>query len=167
MGDIHMKKLVIFDLDGTVLDSSHRQLTDSNGMLDLNHWRENSTPEKVLQDSVLPLASVMRAAFFENQIVAICTARVMEKADWQLLEKHGLFFHYAMYRQNSDTRPDAEMKRDKITDLLVNKLKIPVSRYSDILLFDDNQSVLTMAQNLGISAHCAIQTNEKLRGIFL
>jgi hypothetical protein len=38
----------IYDLDHTLLDSSHRQATLPNGDLDLAHWIENSTPEKVM-----------------------------------------------------------------------------------------------------------------------
>ena len=39
--------IYIFDLDGTVIDSSHRQLALPNGDIDLTHWRENSTKEKI------------------------------------------------------------------------------------------------------------------------
>ena len=31
-----MIKQILFDLDGTTIDSSHRQVTDSKGNLDLN-----------------------------------------------------------------------------------------------------------------------------------
>ena len=33
-----IKQISIFDLDGTTIDSSHRQNTDSKGNLDLNKW---------------------------------------------------------------------------------------------------------------------------------
>ena len=52
----------IFDLDHTVIDSSHRQATLPNGDLNLQHWRENATPEKIAQDSLLPLADEWKKA---------------------------------------------------------------------------------------------------------
>jgi len=58
-----IKNITIFDLDGTVLDSSHRQATKPDGTLDLAKWFENATPEKIFQDKVLPLAQQMRKRF--------------------------------------------------------------------------------------------------------
>ncbi len=59
-----MKKTIFtFDLDGTVIDSSHRAtLTVDNGqvVLDLNAWRQDSTYENIMKDSLLPLANYMR-----------------------------------------------------------------------------------------------------------
>ena len=52
----------IFDLDHTVIDSSHRQATRPDGSLDLDHWRENSTPAMIEADSLLPLANEWRKA---------------------------------------------------------------------------------------------------------
>jgi hypothetical protein len=51
--------IYIFDLDHTVIDSSHRQLTRADGSLDLDHWIENCTREKIYQDKLLPLAKLM------------------------------------------------------------------------------------------------------------
>jgi FMN phosphatase YigB (HAD superfamily) len=53
-------KTYIFDLDHTVIDSSHRQLTKADGSLDLAHWIENNTPEKIAADTELPLANHWR-----------------------------------------------------------------------------------------------------------
>ena len=37
--------ILIFDLDGTTIDSSHRHATLPDGTLNLAKWIENSTPE--------------------------------------------------------------------------------------------------------------------------
>ena len=66
----------IFDLDGTVIDSSHRKATLPDGSLDLDHWIENCTPEKIAGDSLLPLAGYMRQVYPHHEVL-ICTARVM------------------------------------------------------------------------------------------
>lgn len=141
--------LHIFDIDGTLADSRHRQNTHADGSLDLDHWRENSTPEKVALDQELPLAYMMRGCYRAGDTVAICTARVMRQPDWDWLERHNLHFHHAMHRQEGDTRPDAELKHDKIIDLLVNKLRrLPGP---DVVLYDDNVSVLAMAEKMGLT----------------
>jgi len=48
--------IYIFDLDHTVVDSSHRQATRPDGSLDLDHWREHSTAKLIERDTLLPLA---------------------------------------------------------------------------------------------------------------
>lgn len=156
--------LHIFDIDGTVANSSHRKNTRPDGSLCLDRWRENSTPEKIANDKPLPLASLMRGCFRAGDTVAICTARVMSEADWNWLEKHGLNFHYAMHRQSGDNRADAVLKREKILDLLVNKLKrLPGP---DVILYDDNQSVLSMGRNLGLTVVNATTENNAISGSF-
>jgi len=45
-----IKNILIFDLDGTTIDSSHRQATKADGTLDLQAWFKNATPEKIHDD---------------------------------------------------------------------------------------------------------------------
>lgn len=159
-----MRTLHIFDLDMTVLCSKHRQATLPCGALDLEHWRENSTPEKVALDSCLPLAEKMRDCWRAGHLVAICTARVMSRADWELLEREKLFFHFALHRGENDTRRDHDLKREKITDLFI-RMRLAVYRWNDVYLYDDNQAVLTMAESLGIKTIDSIAENARLQGM--
>ena len=46
---------ILYDLDGTIIDSSQRIKFKEDGSLDLEHWRENSTKENIFQDRLLPL----------------------------------------------------------------------------------------------------------------
>jgi hypothetical protein len=64
--------IYIFDLDHTVIDSSHRQITRADGSLDLDHWIENCTREKIYQDKLLPLARLMRSAYSQGHQVIVC-----------------------------------------------------------------------------------------------
>ena len=82
--------LFIFDLDGTTIDSSHRQNTLPDGSLNLDAWIRNNTPEKILADSLLPLAEKMRGVNREMDTVAVITARVMQDADLAFLKLNGL-----------------------------------------------------------------------------
>ena len=58
-----------FDLDGTVIDSSHR-LGDS-----LDDWRRMNTPDNIAADSCLPLFDQMLDAINDGLDVIICTSR--------------------------------------------------------------------------------------------
>jgi FMN phosphatase YigB (HAD superfamily) len=156
--------IYIFDLDGTVIDSSHRQLALPNGDIDLTHWRENSTKEKIFRDELLPLARYMKRAIANpNTKTAICTARNLGKYDYQYLQQKNLVTDFILSRQNGDDRPDADMKREKIFNLLVS-LKIPRNRWKiSATIFDDNKSVLRMAKNdLNIISVNATKFNERI-----
>ena len=74
----------IFDIDGTVIDSSHRQ-GDT-----LDDWRRMNTSDNIGKDSTLPLFDQMRDAINEGQDVIICTSRVMGDADFRWLTDHGI-----------------------------------------------------------------------------
>ena len=69
----------IFDLDGTVIDSSHRQ-GDT-----LADWRRMNTVGNIMRDRLLPLAGKMQTAIQDGLDVWICTSRVMGKADFAFL----------------------------------------------------------------------------------
>ena len=69
----------IFDLDGTVIDSSHRH-GDS-----LADWRRMNTVGNIMRDRLLPLAGKMQGAILDGLDVWICTSRVMGKADFAFL----------------------------------------------------------------------------------
>ncbi len=80
----------IFDLDDTVIDSSHRQRLLSGGSIDLDYWRAHSTVGLIARDSLLPLAVKMQEAIADDLDVWICTSRVMGAADYAFLRMHGL-----------------------------------------------------------------------------
>ena len=48
-------RICIYDLDGTIIDSSHRARHDQNGILDLEHWKANNTKENIFKDDLLNL----------------------------------------------------------------------------------------------------------------
>ena len=95
----------IFDLDHTVIDSSHRQATRPDGSLDLDHWREHSTPDLIERDTLLPLAHEWRKIHRKGGTIIVCTARVMGYADYFYLGSRGMFAEKIISRQEGDTRP--------------------------------------------------------------
>lgn len=150
----------IFDLDHTVIDSSHRQLTRPDGSLDLDAWRENCTAEMIGRDSLLPLARTMRAAYAKGHTVIVCTARVLSRHDLTYLSDNDLRYHAILSRADGDDTPDAILKRRA---LLSHFRGQPVARWARrSVFFDDNQSVLKMAKSLGMMTRDAILLNQNL-----
>ena len=153
----------IFDLDHTIIDSSHRQSYLPDGSLDLVHWRENSTAEKVAQDTLLPLARVMASAHNVNIRIIVCTARVMASADYYFLQQHGLFADYILSRPEGDTSGDAQLKIRLLNDF-VQSQGISWKRFiQGAVMFDDNQTVIKALKAIGLNVVDAVQTNNNLK----
>ena len=153
-------KYVIFDLDATVIDSSHRQITKADGSLDLAAWKKNSTYDKVMRDRLLPLANHWK--FLQekkNVYIAVLTARVMGDADYDYLNFKGLKAREIMSRAFFDHRPDHNMKRTK---MLAFMAKHNITDPRKITFYDDNKNVLDMLTFLGINAKNSIPINKRL-----
>ena len=158
-----MNTFKIWDLDGTVIDSSHRYSTLPNGDIDLPQWIADNTRENIEQDKLLPLARLMRSNYRQGDIVIICTARVLGVWDHVFLADHGIKAQFILSRALGDNRGDAEMKRQKLLALFAD-LKIPFARWTrNATFYDDNQGVLDMAEKLGIRTRNAVQLNSKLK----
>ena len=152
----------IWDLDGTVIDSSHRYSTLANGDIDLPRWIADNTRENIEQDKLLPLARLMRSNYRQGDIVIICTARVLGVWDHCFLAENGIKAQFILSRAIGDNRGDAELKRQKLFALFAD-LKVPFARWSKAATFyDDNLGVLAMAEKLGIRTRNAVQLNFKL-----
>jgi phosphoglycolate phosphatase-like HAD superfamily hydrolase len=152
--------IVIFDLDGTVIDSSHRHLSKPDGSLDLAHWIENCTPEKIFADRLLPLARAMRAMHKAGHHIVICTARVMGESDLAYLANNGLPYHGLLSRAEGDTRPDADMKVCLLDRYLFN-LGYGSIREANCIMFDDNLSVLEAMRKQGVIVINATKENAR------
>lgn len=81
-------KIKIFDMDGTIVDSTHRYRTmvgvDGVERIDLQYWRDNEY--KAMSDGLLPLASYYQACLKSPDIyVIIATARVLNVPDMQFI----------------------------------------------------------------------------------
>jgi hydroxymethylpyrimidine pyrophosphatase-like HAD family hydrolase len=88
-----IKRVAIYDMDGTIVDSSHRYRTivDDNGeRIDLEYWRENEY--RAFEDQLLPMAEQYQKDLVDSECYTIiATARVMNDPDWQFVkEKLGM-----------------------------------------------------------------------------
>ena len=82
-------RVSIYDMDGTIVDSSHRYrtITDENGIrIDLDYWRENEY--RAFDDSLLPMAAQYRTDLLDPcAYVIIATAREMHAPDWRFVKE--------------------------------------------------------------------------------
>jgi hypothetical protein len=142
-----MARYNIFDLDGTVVDSSHRHVAKPDGSFCLDGWRANCTPEKIMQDKLLPLAQAWRAAWSAGNLVIVCTARVMTAWDFDFLRHHGLHFDRVLSRHGAnDMRPDPELKVANLSSINVDFRKV------SNIFYEDNDAVRDAVVELGIKA---------------
>jgi hypothetical protein len=158
--------LYIFDLDGTAIDSSHRANTLADGSLNLAAWRENSTPEMIARDSLLPLGEqwrdmVARGLEGTHVKIAIITARVMGAADLQYLDDNGLAYDYIYSRNEGDHMPDDMLKK-----IMLHRLARDMGRSMKWLqnfawFYDDNLGVIEMGGDLGINMVNSTLYNQK------
>lgn len=153
---------VIFDLDGTVIDSRHRQATKADGSLDLDHWIERNKPELIMQDSLLPLARVMRIIKRNGHKVIVCTARSYQIADEEFLWANGLDYDVYLSRAaKGDTRDDATLKTELLNDYFKGLGFKSVSSAKPIM-FDDNLRVIDAMIKLGVTVYDATLANRRL-----
>ena len=153
-----MQQLVnIFDLDHTLIDSSHRmnKFKDSSYDLDIDYWLENNTHENIMQDRLLPLVELFKE-FQKTQFTNIAvTARSLSISDFQYLEKNGLNFHMILHRENS-IELDHVLKEKKLQELFDS------GKYLPFLALDDKDDNLTIFKKFGFKCFNAIQFNKKL-----
>lgn len=153
---------VIFDLDGTVIDSSHRQSTKADGSLDLDHWIERNKPDMIMRDSLLPLARVMRIIKGNGHTVIVCTARAYQIADEEFLALHGLNYDAYLSRDaKGDMRDDATLKVE-LLNAYFKGLGFRSVEAAKPMMFDDNLKVLDAMTKIGIMAYDATQANKRL-----
>ncbi len=162
--------LAIFDLDHTVIDSSHRvePCILEGGDLDLNKYRKEAcTREQVYKDTLLPLAEVMKGYMAQGAEVAICTARHMFRHDYDYLKKVGLkpriiLSRDKLYKHFGDRSRQLYVSGDatyKGAYLELLKTKYP---NHELVLYDDHQGVLAQARKHGVRAIDALSMNKRI-----
>ena len=152
----------IFDLDHTIVDSSHRQATRPDGSLDLDHWREQSTPAMIERDTLLPLAHEWRKAHRQGAQSIVCTARVMGIADYRYLTSRGLFADKVISRREGDRTADDLLKLRSLKQYAATQGESWARFVKTSVMFDDNLNVINTLANHGLTVHNAILLNKEL-----
>lgn len=133
--------IVIFDIDGTVADASHRL-----------HWIQTKPKNwKAFSSSmdkdppIENICTIARRCYAAGDTVLFCTGRSQEHRaiteSW--LAKHGLSYAALFMRSRGDFRQDFEVKRDVLD-------RIRALFGEPDLVFEDRQQVVDMWRSQGI-----------------
>ena len=146
----------IFDLDGTVIDSSHRQ-GDT-----LADWRRMNTVGNIMRDRLLPLAGKMQSAILDGLDVWICTSRVMGKADFAFLRMQSLLPNGGpvIHRiSDADDRDCGTLKLAKLQGMAAS-MGVSWARFAnDSIMFDDSIDVQATMRDAGLRVVDPVQFN--------
>ena len=138
-------KIYIFDLDGTIIDSSHRATHDENGQIDLNGWKEKSTKEFIFQDSLLPLYAKLQEVYKNGDMVILCTARELGKWDLEYIHSHNIYYDRIISRPKGNNTIDCDLKKSQLRYLF----NLPQYRNQLKIFYDDNGNNLMALAVLG------------------
>jgi len=149
-------KIYIFDLDGTIIDSSHRATHDEEGNIDLKGWKEKSTKDYIFQDSLLPLYAKLQEVYKNGDMVILCTARELGKWDYEYINMHNIYYDRIISRPKGNQTKDHILKKNQCRYLFT------LPQYKDIekWFFDDNWSNLEALAELGAVVSDARQWNK-------
>lgn len=107
-----IKRVAIYDMDGTIVCSRHRYRTikDASGeRIDLQYWRDNQF--RAMDDSLLPLADQYKADLADPHCyVIIATARVMNGPDWRFVNEILGAPDYFISRKDGDAQSGKTLK---------------------------------------------------------
>lgn len=152
---------LIFDLDETVINSSHRTPNNEDGTLNLQAYIALHTPENVAKDTLLPLAIVMRKAIEQGYKVAILTARDMAACDYEFLKAKGILPKHVFSRDKCKTKKHYKMKDGEYKAKWFSLMPKTLTR-NNCIMFDDAKPVKTEMRKIGVTVLCAHKINAKL-----
>ena len=148
----------IFDLDGTVIDSTHRQ---GDGSLD--DWHRMNTARNVALDSPLPLLDQMRDAIADDLDVIVCTSRVMNGRDFRWLDDHGIRGIDVLCRAPSDNRTCGFFKLQLLHNY-ARSIGYTWARFAQTsLMFDDDKGVQNTLRSVGLRVIDPVNYNFNIR----
>jgi len=155
-----MKRIVIFDLDETIVDSAHRTPNHPDGTLNLPLYLELKNRENTMKDGLLPMARIWQNLNLEENYVIVCTARTWKDFDQEFLDTHGLVAHKILHRKADGSEnhvPDAKLKRKWLKMLNLKQFKnLPA------IMFDDAKPVISEMRKSGLTCMNAIKVNKRL-----
>lgn len=143
---------IIFDVDGTLLDITHRlyhiKVDRSNPTAKNKNWEAFRNPElKKFDTPIRPVVDTMNSLFRDGHRIIICSGRTWSEKDDTMVSL-SLLSPYVQslptyFRSNTDYRPDTEMKFDALAHMRRHG-------YNPVMAFDDRPSVIKMLRDQGI-----------------
>ena len=144
-------RIYIYDLDMTVIDSSHRRKYNQNGDFRLSYWRDHNTRKDIFGDSLLPLAKHLKKKILDN-VVLICTAREISQDDLDFLEMNGIRFDHMIARKKGDMTADHILKYNALKRFFSDN---PYMKTTRKIMYDDSVENLKEISKLKIEGRLA------------
>ena len=133
-----MKKVAIYDMDGTIVCSLHRYQTIGD-KIDLQYWRDNEY--RAMGDSLLPLAEQYKKDLADNDtFVIIATARVLHNPDMEFIRDILGMPNHIISRKDGDSRSGGLLKILGLKKLF--SLKQFATAKKNAVFYEDNTSYL-------------------------
>jgi len=141
-----IKKVSIYDMDGTIVCSMHRYRTTSEGKIDLQFWRDNQ--HLAMADSLLPLAKQYQEDLANPEIyVIIATARVMNEPDYSFVNNVLGKPDYLISRKEGDTISGGLLKINGLAKFF----NLKNFQNAEFTFYEDNATYLkTVCDKFGI-----------------
>lgn len=140
-----IKKIHVYDLDGVLVDTSHRYRNLPNGSIDLDYWLANRTKEKIARDTLLPLAAQYQADRNTSAIyTVICTARQSNLLDIDFILSQLGAPDRLLMRPIGNSERDAQLKYKQLTRLFNSSLLTNLPSF----FWDDNKINLAACRDL-------------------
>ena len=135
----------IYDLDGTIIDSSHRATHDEQGNIDLENWKAKSTKDFIFQDSLMPLYTQLVKDYKNGNMVILCTARELGKWDLEYIHMHNIYYDRVISRPVGNMEKDYKLKKNQLRYLF----SLPQYKDKEKIFYDDNSNNLWYVGTLG------------------
>ena len=134
---------IIFDIDGTLMDISHRKKYVTQRPKDWSKFREETSNDTPNQD-VFAIAKALQKAG-HNILIASGRNKSQRAVTLKQLMKEKLVFRALELRSDTDYRPDTEVKSGMLD-------KFRKQGFNPELVFDDRSSVVDMWRQRGLRA---------------
>ena len=134
---------IIFDVDGTLMDISHRKKFVEQRPKDWDSFRAE-TPNDTPFTEIFEVATALQKAG-HRIIIASGRNRSQRGITLKQLMGNGLIFEQIYMRSDNDYRPDTVLKRE-----LLDKMR--ANGYDPKMVFDDRTSVVQMWRDAGLKA---------------
>ena len=140
-----MKRIHVYDLDGVLVDSSHRYQNKPDGSIDLDHWIANR--HRVRDDKLLPLARQYKKDCANPLVyVIICTAREYAHADVEFIADCLGMPDKLIMRPVGNQEHDATLKRRELSRLFnLRQFQNRIKKF-----WDDNAKNVDAVASLGV-----------------
>lgn len=140
--------VICFDLDGVLLDASHRHKFLPCGALDLEQYRRDTTAESVALDKPLPMLELVHWLNSVNRPYYVATARVAcEHTRARLAAAQIRPLGIGARLGHTDRRPDPILKADYFESAFT------LAERQRMILLDDIAANCQAAISCGMSAH--------------